>query len=341
MIIEGKYFDEILRKLYSELSDSPDTFQAGKGKGFDLLAPTIILKDPRARISATATRGRLISALAEFCWYMSGSAELDFIRFYIRDYPPKDATGSLEEAYGPRLLGTGQFGRSYNQIDRVIDRLRDKPDTRRAAICLLEPSDLEPDRSEAPCTSTLQFIRRRSRLHMIAMMRSNDAYMGFTHDVFCFTMLQEYIARSLDLQIGEYHHFATSLHLYESDVKKVAAYFAEGFQSPIFSMPKMPTGCQRENLDAFLRVERLIRGGVISSSDQIDLPVYWRDLAIVLLRHADAKFERGFRALETNFAAISDNFYKGFFTKKPRIISTAVSAAAAPSQTSLDLGEAQ
>jgi thymidylate synthase len=91
MTIEGRYLDEILRKLYGELSRSTDTFQASKGKGQDLLGQKVVLKDPRSRISATATRGRLISALAEFCWYMSGSADLDFIRFYLRDYPPKMA----------------------------------------------------------------------------------------------------------------------------------------------------------------------------------------------------------------------------------------------------------
>lgn len=130
MIIEGRYLDEILRKLYNELSKSTDTFEASKGKGQDLLGPTIILKDPRARISATATRGRLISALAEFCWYMGGSADLEFIRFYIPNYPPEGTMGSIEEAYGPRLIGTGEFGRSFNQIERVIDRLRSNPHTR-------------------------------------------------------------------------------------------------------------------------------------------------------------------------------------------------------------------
>ncbi len=189
MIIEGRYLDEILRTLYFELSKSTDTFNASKGKGQDLLGQEVVLKDPRARISATATRGRLISALAEFCWYMAGSADLDFIRFYLPDYPPEGATGALEEAYGPRLIGTGEFGRSFNQIERVIDRLRRKPDTRRAVISILEPSDLEPGKAEAPCTIALQFVRRRERLHLVAMMRSNDAYLGFPHDVFCFTMI--------------------------------------------------------------------------------------------------------------------------------------------------------
>lgn len=317
MIIEGKYLDEILRKLYNTLSESTDTFHASKGNGQDLLGAKVLLRDPRARISATETRGKLISALAEFCWYMSGSADLEFIRFYMPDYPPNDQVGSLEEAYGPRLLGTGEFGHQFNQIHRVIDKLRKNPDTRRAAIIIIEPSDLDPSRSEAPCTVALQFIRRRERLHLIAMMRSNDAYLGFPHDVFCFTMLQEVVARSLGIKVGEYHHFATSLHLYESDKSKISSYLDEGFQSPTFAMPKMPSGCQLDNLRAFLEAEQQIREGKIEGASQIKLPIYWRDLALVLLRIADARHRRGQSVLEDNFRHISNNFYNNFFIKRP------------------------
>lgn len=338
MIIEGKYFDETLRKLYIELSESTDTFEASKGKGKDLLGPKIILKDPRARISATATRGRLISALAEFCWYMSGSADLDFIRFYLPEYPPEDATGSLEEAYGPRLIGTGQFGRSFNQIERVIDRLKQKPDTRRAVISILEPSDLEPNKAEAPCTISLQFVRRRERLHLVAMMRSNDAYLGFPHDVFCFTMIQELVARSLGVKMGEYHHFATSLHLYERDQDKVSAYLSEGYQSPTFAMPRMPSGCQLGNLKVFLETEQSIRSGTITAAAQIKLPEYWRDLAIVLLRLADSRFKRGQKTLDSNFSNVSNSFYKNFFIKRPKMLPKWPTSAVI--QDTLDLGDA-
>lgn len=339
MTIEGRYLDEILRKLYGELSKSTDTFEASKGKGHDLLGQKVVLKDPRARISATATRGMLISALAEFCWYMSGSADLDFIRFYLKDYPPKDATGSLEEAYGPRLIGTGEFGYKIDQINRVIEKLRKKPDTRRAAITLLESSDLEPSQKEAPCTVGLQFIRRRERLHLVAMMRSNDAYLGFPHDVFCFTMIQELVARSLGIRVGDYHHFATSLHLYENDQDSVAAYLGEGFQNPIFAMPKMPPGCQMSNLSAFLDVERAIRKGEITSASQISLPQYWRDLSLVLLRCADSRYKRGTNAREANFAQIGDPFYKNFFIKRPKTLPSG--EAQKMVQDNLDLGEDQ
>ena len=337
MIIEGRYLDEIMRRLYTELSRSTDTFEASKGKGQDLLGPKIVLKDPRARISATATRGRLISALAEFCWYMAGSADLDFIRFYIREYPPAGVMGALDEAYGPRIMGTGEFGRSFNQIERVIDRLRRKPDTRRAVISILEPGDLEPGKAEAPCTIALQFVRRRERLHLVAMMRSNDAYLGFPHDVYCFTMIQELVARSLGIQVGEYHHFATSLHLYEHDQDKVSAYLDEGFQSPTFAMPKMPSGCQLANLRAFLDTEQSIRNGTIAAAAQIKLPEYWRDLALVLLRLADSRFKRGQKTLDDNFSNISNSFYKNFFIKRPKILSKGPTSAMV--QTKLHLGD--
>lgn len=329
--------DEILRKLYDKLSKSADTFVASKGSGQDLLGAKIKLTNPRARISATSTRGRLISALAEFCWYMSGSADLDFIRFYIKDYPPKEASGSIEEAYGPRLIGTGEFGRSVNQIERVIDLLQKKPDTRRALISIIEANDLEPNRSENPCTVALQFICRRSRLHMITMMRSNDAYMGFVHDVFCFTMIQELIARSLDVEVGDYHHFATSLHLYEHNSNDISRYLNEGYQNPTFAMPEMPSGCQRDNLAAFLITEKSIRQGKITTASQIDLPTYWRDLSLVLLRHADGKLKRGNKILEENFSQISDSFYMNFFLRKPK--TTRKSANSGPTQIKLDLGD--
>lgn len=337
MIIEGRYLDEILRKLYTELLNSTDTFDAGKGKGQDLLGPKIVLKDPRARISATDTRGRLISALGEFCWYMSGSADLDFIRFYIPNYPPEGIVGAIEDAYGPRFMGTGEFGRSFQQIDRVIDRLKRKPDTRRAVISVLEPIDLEPGRPEAPCTTALQFIRRREHLHLVAMMRSNDAYWGFPHDVFCFTMMQEVVARALGIKIGEYHHFATSLHLYEHHVGGACDYLDEGFQNPTFAMPKMPSGCQLENLSAFLNIEKNIREGVITNASQIKLPEYWFDLSLVILRCADIRFKRGTRMLEENFSNIKNSFYRNFFVRRPTVLKKAPENGLI--QDELDLGD--
>ena len=59
------------------------------------------------------------------------------------------------------------------------------------------------------------FQIRNGALHMTTVMRSNDAVWGFCNDVFAFTCLQELIANELGVKLGQYHHFAASLHVYE------------------------------------------------------------------------------------------------------------------------------
>jgi thymidylate synthase len=60
----------------------------------------------------------------------------------------------------------------------------------------------------------MQFFIRDNRLHGLAYMRSNDAILGLPYDIFLFTMLQETMAATLVVELGEYHHYAGSLHLY-------------------------------------------------------------------------------------------------------------------------------
>src|SRR4029453_8927030 len=93
----------------------------------------------------------------------------------------------------------------------------------------------------ASCTSTLQFVIRDHRLNLMTTMRSNDAYFGLPHDIFCFTMLQDLIARSLDIELGTYVHSVGSLHVYEEKIDFVSRYLDEGWQQSM-EMPPMPPG---------------------------------------------------------------------------------------------------
>lgn len=337
MIFEGKYLDHILRQIYAHLIKSTDTFEATKGAGHDLLAATVVLDNPRARLSASVSRGNIVSALGEFCWYLSGSNEIEFMRYYLSRYPPIDAVGKIDEAYGHRLRGTDVLtGRVHDQFLRVIEKLRTNKDSRKACISILEASDLSPQKQEVPCTVALQFIRRRERIHMTSMMRSNDAYLGFIHDVFCFTMIQELVARSLEVKVGKYHHFATSLHLYEKDLPNAKLYLEEGYQEPSFAMPNMPSGCQLRNLEKFLQIEQEIKAEVITMAEDIKLPTYWKDLALILLQFADQKFKRGTDKRQTTLSGISSEFYQRFFVEKPKVISVQQESVAAE-QTALGL----
>src|SRR5690606_18825384 len=135
----------------------------------------------------------------ELLWYLSGSNKLDFICYYLRHYKKFSDDGkTIHGGYGPRLFDL----RGNNQIENIISLLRRKRDSRQAVIQLFDANDLAEEHKDIPCTCTLQFLVRQDRLHLVTSMRSNDAFWGLPHDIFSFTMLQEIMARSLDLEIG-------------------------------------------------------------------------------------------------------------------------------------------
>ena len=186
--------DDVLIELYKGLLAEGSANHGSRGGTVELLGVTLRVLQPRARLSRSEDRGKPFSAIGELLWYLSGSDRLEFIEPYIKRYADDAVGGILQGAYGPRFL---KKNGSINQIQNIIDLLTRKPGSRRAVIQLFDAEDIATEKKEIPCTTALQFHLRDGVLHMSATMRSNDAYWGLPHDVFCFTMLQEMIARRL------------------------------------------------------------------------------------------------------------------------------------------------
>ena len=192
--------------------------EASRGANTEIIGVQLELDAPRARLSRTETRGRPFSALGEFLWYLTKDNRLEFIQPYIPAYADESEDGlTLYGGYGPRIFAQ----RGQDQLDDVIRQLRKSPTSRRAVIQIFSAEDNTKNPStgkrhkEVPYYTTLQFLLRNGRLNLIATMRSNDAYIGIPHDVFCFTMLQEMVARILGAELGHYYHFVGSMHLYD------------------------------------------------------------------------------------------------------------------------------
>lgn len=113
----------------------------------------------------------------------------------------------------------GGYGtRSRAQMPAVIRRLQRDPDTRQAQITFWDPAyDLTDGARDYPCTTAMRFFVRDNRLEAHVTMRSNDVFRGLPYDIFVFTQMQAAVASFLGLQVGEYQHHVSSLHLYESD----------------------------------------------------------------------------------------------------------------------------
>jgi thymidylate synthase len=279
LTIKGDSLDQILRDVYTSLlSEGQHLTGPTKGPNSEAIGVTLELSNPRARLSRSYSRGRAFSAIGELAWYLAGSDDPEFIHHYLSSQPYKgmDKDGVLRGAYGPRLMGEGR----NDQIQRVIDLLKEKPTSRQAVIQLFDRQDLADGIADLPCTCTVQFLVRNGKLDTVTFMRSNDAYLGIPHDFFCFTMLQELVARSLNVEVGRYIHMVGSLHLYDKHADEARSYLAEGFHPPTkSSMPWMPAQDPWPDVRAFVETESRIRGGEFTTEEMTSLGTgYWDDL---------------------------------------------------------------
>lgn len=291
-VVEYPCLDDIMQVLISHLRLSEDKFVASKGGGRELLGVSFRLTNPRARISRSEMRGKIFSALGELFWCLAGSDRLDFIGHYIPKYIKRSSEFSndgetVNGAYGPRIFGQNDL----DQFRNVAKLLKAQRDSRRAVIQIFAASDLknadDPNRryKDVPCTCTLQPILRRDRLNLIVHMRSNDAYLGFPHDIFVFTMLQEMLARTLEVDVGFYQHMVGHLHLYDEHGEQAMDYLSEGVQS-IEPMPEMPKEDPLPLLPDLIKAEAAIRADPRCTL-QSEFNPYWGDIIRLLRIHSE------------------------------------------------------
>lgn len=277
MYIRRKTFDDLLRVVFATILRHGIQVEPvpSKGPNKELLGVVLELTQPLARVSRTESRGRIFSALGELFWYLSGSNELSFIKYYIPNgYEADENTNNVWSGYGSRIFNQ----RGVNQIDEVVSLLKKNISSRRAVIQIYDSQDLSGSHKDVPCTCTIQFLIRQGFLHMYVNMRSNDAYKGLPHDVFAFTMIQEVVARELNVRLGRYKHAVGSLHLYDDDHKKVKDFMDEDWQAN-FMMPPMPAGEQWSAIKIVLDVERRVRTGEGVAIDALVLDDYWKDIS--------------------------------------------------------------
>lgn len=153
---------------------------------------------------------------AEAYWILTGQQGLDELTPYcsrMKDF--SDDGIILNGAYGPRFISQA----SYIAQELVRDN-----STRQAVLTIWERNP-RPSK-DIPCTVSLQWLLRDTRLHCIAHMRSQDVWLGWPYDVFSFTMMTCYVICKMrllgykeDLDLGNLRIMVGSQHIYDRDVK--------------------------------------------------------------------------------------------------------------------------
>jgi thymidylate synthase len=264
----------------------------GRGKdAWEVTDVTFRLTDPRTRtVYLRARKSNPVFNYAEFLWYLSGRDDLAMIGYYaprLAGLSP-DGTTLTGTAYGPRLFTpTGPDARS--QFQRVLDLVVHERDSKRAAMIVMRPDELH-DRynPDVACTLALQLLLRDGRLHMSSYMRGNDAKIGLLCDVFSFTMLQEFAACLLGIEVGVYTHHVGSMHLSILDIDQARAMLAEGdtpSAETAFAAQAMPAGTTWATIDTIMDVEHRLRSNLepLTPAQAAALPVgdYWQRVLLL------------------------------------------------------------
>ena len=155
-------------------------------------------------------------AEAEWKWYLSENRNINKLGEIYGKVPGiwkrmADSNGDVNSNYG------WQWGRN-NQIDMVIETLKQVDDTRQAAISIYDGKEISDYAFDTPCTYAIQFTIVHGRLDMCVTMRSNDLWYGFCNDQYCFSKLQDMISLELEIEPGVYYHFAHNMHLYNDKI---------------------------------------------------------------------------------------------------------------------------
>lgn len=184
--------------------------------------PTLLTyRHPEQRVLFNATRNaNPFFHLMESLWMLAGRNDVTFVAQFVKRMADFSDDGEvLHGAYGFRWRNWFAF----DQLDALLEHLADKPNTRRAVLGMWSPNgDLVAsegvggiDGKDVPCNTHIYFNVDDAALDMTVCNRSNDLVWGACGaNAVHLSILQEYLARALGLEMGTYFQFTNNLHLY-------------------------------------------------------------------------------------------------------------------------------
>lgn len=238
-IFKGKTVNEVWEAGFMTLLDQAEKGYTASSRDGDVVGEiteaVFCVEDPTRNIVSSRIRNMPMRyAVGELAWYLAGSNKVKDIAQFSKVWERLSDNGvTNNSAYGYRIFT--QFG--FDQWEYVRDMLIRDPLSRQAILHIKTPDNKVT--KDTPCTVYLQFLLRDNKLNMSVHMRSNDIWMGVPYDMFSFCFLQMKMAMELGVEIGEYTHYAGSLHMYKRDYETAQRNVPELSQTP--SMACQPT----------------------------------------------------------------------------------------------------
>lgn len=171
--------------------------------------------------------------LVEALWMLAGRDDAATLNHYVRDFGRRFAedNGSVHGAYGYRW----RHALGFDQLDAVVQKLRNNPSDRQAVIQMWDGrddqhgcDDLCGEHRDRPCNTHVYLRVRRQHtirggeqtyddaLDITVCCRSNDmVFGGYGANAVHFSVLQEYLAARIGVDVGTYTQISNNFHVYQ------------------------------------------------------------------------------------------------------------------------------
>ena len=204
----------------------------------------------------------------ELLWFLNGSTDNNELKdngVHIWD-EWEDESGDLGPIYGYqwRHWLDQNSGESIDQIQNVIDQLRNNPSSRRIIVSAWNVADL-PDESIspqdnvknnkmalAPCHALFQFFVSQGALSCQLYQRSCDTFLGLGFNIASYSLLTHMLAQQCDLNVGDFIWTGGDVHLYLNHMEQAKEQLLrEPYELPKLNIKRKPDSIYNYAYDDF------------------------------------------------------------------------------------------
>jgi len=142
--------------------------------------------------------------------------------------PKAQFDGDLGRVYGVQWRSWQRpDGTTVDQLDQLIDNIKNKPDDRRHIVTAWNPGELD-SMALPPCHIFFQCYVENGKLSLQMYQRSCDMFLGVPFNIASYSLLLAMIAQVTGLEQGEFIHTLGDAHIYHNHIEQVKEQLTRG-----------------------------------------------------------------------------------------------------------------
>lgn len=187
------------------------------------------------------------SVVHELLWFIAGDTNIKYlvdngVRIW-NEWPYEgfkksvDYNGETIQEFAAKIKESDEFAQKYgnlgpvygkqwrdffgvDQMEQVVDQLKNNQDSRRIIISAWNPAQIK-DMALPPCHAFIQFFVNDGKLSCQLYQRSADVFLGVPFNIASYSLLTLMLAQVVGLKPGEFVHTTGDTHIYSNHLDQV------------------------------------------------------------------------------------------------------------------------